>query len=90
MNKRKKGLCEFVVACGDTAELLDATEETLDQVAAFVDMPVKGTGVVAIGTRGYNRYGTLRGDCCDKGIRVVPLVGYYEFSRLIFDPIFLF
>ena len=35
MDERQEGFCEFVVARGDTSELLDAAEEALDQIAAL-------------------------------------------------------
>ena len=41
MNERQEGLGEFVVARGDASELLDATEETLDQIAALAEMPIE-------------------------------------------------
>ena len=51
MNERQEGLGEFVVTCGDAPELLDATEETLDQIAVLVEVPIERTGVEPIGTR---------------------------------------
>ena len=55
MNERQEGLGEFVVARGDASELLDATEETLDQVAALVEVSIERTWIEPIGTRRDNR-----------------------------------
>ncbi|MCX7897470.1 MAG: hypothetical protein N2441_06315 [Rhodocyclaceae bacterium] len=44
MNEGEEGLCEFIVAGGDTSELLDASKEVIDQIAAFVDMPIERGG----------------------------------------------
>ena len=52
MNEHQERLGEFVVAGGDASELLDAVEETLDQIAAFVDMPVERSWGKPVGTRG--------------------------------------
>lgn len=41
MNERQEGRGEFVVACGDTPELLDATEKSLNQVTVFITMLVE-------------------------------------------------
>ncbi|MCX7157397.1 MAG: hypothetical protein NTW45_13260 [Rhodocyclales bacterium] len=41
MNYRQEGRGEFVVARGDASELLGATEETLDQIAIFVEVPIE-------------------------------------------------
>ena len=85
MNERQERLGEFVVASGDAPELLDATEEALDQIAAFVEVPVERTWIEPIGTRRDNRLAVLRSDCCDEGIRIVALVGHNELGRLILD-----
>ncbi len=42
MNERQKSVSEFVVAHSDASELLDASEEALDQIAALVDMILHG------------------------------------------------
>ena len=85
MNERQKGLGEFVVTCSDSPELLDASEETLDQIAALVEVPIERARVEPIGTRRDHRLAALSGDCFDEGIRVVTLVGHNEFGRLSLD-----
>ena len=50
MNERQESVGKFVVACGDTSELLDTAEEALDQVAALVDVPVERSLVETIGS----------------------------------------
>lgn len=85
MDERQEGVGELVVTRGDASELLDASEETLDQIAALVDMPVERAGVESVGTRRDYRLTALRRNCFDEGIRIVALVGHDEFGRLILD-----
>ena len=85
MNERQEGFGEFVVARGDASELLDATKETLDQISAFVEVPIECTWIEPIGTWRDNRLAVLRNDCCDEGIRIVALVGHNELGRLTLD-----
>ena len=85
MDKRKEGLGEFAVACGDASKLLGTTEDTFDPVATLVDMLVEGTRVKLIGARRNHRLAALRGDCRNEGIEVVTLVSHDEFGRLILD-----
>ena len=85
MNERQERLGEFVVARGDASELLDTTEETLDQIAAFVDMPVERARIESVGARRNDGLSPLGVDDFDKGIRVVTLVCHDERCCLIFD-----
>ena len=85
MNERQERLGEFVVARGDASELLDTTEETLDQISAFVDMPVERARVESVGARGNNHLTALCGNGLGEGIRIVALVGHDEFGGLILD-----
>ena len=85
MNERQEGLGELVVTRGDASELLDAVEETLDQIATFVDVPIERAGSQPMGTRRNNRLAALRSDCLDEGIRVVAFVGHDEFGWLVLD-----
>ena len=62
---------EFVVSGGDASELFDTAEETLDQVATLVDVPIECARVEAIGTRRDNRLRALRRDGVGEGVRVV-------------------
>ena len=39
----------FIVACGDTPELLEFSEEVLDQVARLVHVFVMGAGIFSVG-----------------------------------------
>ncbi len=41
MNERQEGLGQLVVACGDTPELFDASEEAFDQVAVPIEMTIE-------------------------------------------------
>ncbi len=51
MNERQKGGCQFVVARGDTPEVLEASEKAFDQVAVLVEMAIKAALGKSIGTR---------------------------------------
>ncbi len=88
MNERQERLGELVIARGDAPELLDATEETLDQIAALVEMPIECARIEPIGTRRDNWLAALSGDCFDEVIRVVALVGHDKLGRLILDQSF--
>lgn len=85
MNKRQEEFGKFVVSRGDASEMLDPAEEALDQIAAFVDMPVERARVEPIGAWRDDRLSALRSDGGDKGIRVVALVGYNELRWLPLD-----
>ena len=85
MNERQEGLCEFVVPGGDASELLDTAEETLDQMAALVDMPVERAWIESVGAWRDDRLAALLGNGCNEGIRVVALVGHDELGWLILD-----
>ena len=85
MNERQEGFGEFVVARGDASELLDTAEETLDQVAGLVDVPVERPRVETVGSWRDDRAAALRRDRFDEGIRIVALVGHNELGRLILD-----
>ncbi len=45
----KKGASTFVVSGSDASDLLDATEETLGQIAAFVDVLIERARVESVG-----------------------------------------
>src|SRR5574337_382977 len=85
MNERQEGRGEFVVSRGDASELLDAVEETLDQIAILVEVPIELAGVEAIGAWGNDGLSVLGHDLRDEGIRIVGLVGDDVGSRLILD-----
>ena len=68
MNERQESVGKFVVACGDTSELLDTAEEALDQVAALVDVPVERSRVETVGSWRDDRAAALRRDRFDEGI----------------------
>lgn len=70
---------------GDASELLDAVEETLDQIAILVEVPIELAGVEAIGARRDDGLSALRHDLRDEGIRIVGLVGDDVGGGLILD-----
>ena len=63
--------------------MLDTAEETLDQVAGLVDVPVERSRVETVGSWRDDRAAALRRDRFDEGIRIVALVGYDELGRLL-------
>lgn len=75
MQEGVESIGKFVVSGCDTAELLEAIEESLDEVSCLVAVPVDFAFGVAIASR--------RDDCCgagglddvDQGIAVVTFVG---------------
>lgn len=77
MYERLEAAHQFVVACGDTAELLEAAEESLDEIAMLVLMRIPGTLVQAIGSRRNDCLGADGSDCLQQRIAVVGLVRYH-------------
>jgi hypothetical protein len=66
---------KFVVSGCDTAELLEAIEESLDEVSCLVAVPVNISLGVAIASRWDYRFCTGGLDDVNQGIAVVALVG---------------
>ena len=85
MDKREEGLGEFVVARGDAPEMLEASEEALDQIASAVEMAVELARCQSIGARRNHDLGARRFDSSHKMIGVVALVGHHGLSRQILD-----
>lgn len=85
MNKGQERRSEFVVSGGNASELLEATEEALDQISIPIKMPVVGAWGTTIGARRDTRLSALRLDDRHQGIGVVALVSHNEASRLIAD-----
>lgn len=73
--------CSFVVSGCDTAELLEAIEESLHEVSCLVAVPVDFALGVAIASRRDDRFGTGGLDDADQGIAVVTFVGDDSTSR---------
>ena len=85
MNERQKGRCEFVVARGDTPEVLDAGEEAFDQIAVAVKMAIEAALGKSIGA-GRNHGLRSRGlDLCNEVVGVVPLVRDDGLRRQVLD-----
>ena len=85
MDERQERFGEFVVTCRDASELLDPAEETLDEVAVFVDMAIETSRIASVGARWNDRLAALGRDGLDEGVRIVALVGNDKLSRLIGD-----
>ena len=85
MNKRQKGVGEFVVARGDASELLEACEETLDQIAGTIEVPIERARCQAIGSGGNHDHGTRGFDRVHEMVGVVALVRHHGLSWQILD-----
>ena len=66
---------KFVVSGCDTAELLEAIEESLDEVSCLVAVPVDVAFGVAIASRRNDRFSTGGLDDVDQSIAVVTFIG---------------
>ena len=75
MNKRQERLGEFVVSRSEAAELFEAIEESLDEVARLVAVPVDLAWRVPVATRRDDGLSAGRLDDLNQGIAVVALVG---------------
>ena len=67
-------MSELIVASGDTAKLLDATEESLDEISAFVAVLVEFTLNAAIAARRDNGLNVRGVQIINDSIAVVGLV----------------
>jgi hypothetical protein len=74
-DERLVATVEFIVAGGNSAEVLDPTEEALNEVAPFVDVPVKVARVGPVGSRRNDHFCTTGRDGVDQGLRIIGLVG---------------
>ena len=69
---------EFVVACGDRAEVFDLTEEALDQIALFVDRGIKAAPCRGCGAARDDRFCACGGD----GIHSpLPVITPFDFAQ---------
>lgn len=75
MQEGVESIGKFVVSGCDTAKLLEAIEESLDEVSCLVAMPVDFAFGVAIASRWDDRFGTGGLDDVDQSIAVVTFVG---------------
>lgn len=85
MNKRQEGVCQFVVSRSDASEMLDAGEESLDQIAIPVKMMIEGSWSKPIGSWRNYRLSALSRNGRDECIRIVTLVGNDVARLLILD-----
>lgn len=75
MQEGVESIGEFVVSRGEAAELFEAIEESLDEVARLVAMPVDRAWRVPVATRRDDGLSAGRLDDLNQGIAVVALVG---------------
>ena len=71
MNKGQERRGEFVVSGGNTSELLETAEETLDQISIPIEMSIERAKSAAIGAGRDNGLSALRLDGCHESIGVV-------------------
>ena len=74
-------MSEFVIAGRDATELLDATEESLDEVAGFVLLPVELARRESVATWRNDCLGASLGNRIHESVAVVPLVGNNSIAR---------
>jgi hypothetical protein len=70
-------LFEFFVSCGETAEVLEFGEASLDAVAFSVEFFVVGSLLPAVGFGGHDRDRSHSLDVIEDGLTVVALIGQY-------------
>jgi len=74
-----------VVASGETAEMLEATEASLDLVAMLVDAGIVRDGDLAVALARDHRLGVHRCDLAAQVVAIIRLVGEYRFATLSFE-----
>ncbi len=72
---------EFFVAGSNAPEMLDACEESLDQIAILVQMGIVGPELFAVGARRDNRLCCAGPNELDQSIGIVAFVGDDRFGR---------
>ena len=85
MDERQERGRQFVVSSGDAAEMFDAREETLDQIAVFVELAIEVSLSQPIGTRRDNGLSPRGLDARDEVIGIVSLVGDDGLCRQVLD-----
>ncbi len=75
MDEGFEAVGEFFVSCGDSAELFDAAEEALDEIATFVVVAIVRSLMRAIGFRRNHRSGASVLDESDQRIGIVGFIG---------------
>ncbi len=75
MQECDESIGKFVVSGCDTAELLEAIEESIDKVSRLIAMPIDFALGVAVAPRRDDGFGARSLDGFDQGVAVVPFVG---------------
>jgi hypothetical protein len=75
MDHRGEALIGLVGAHGDAFELLEPSEEVLDEMPPFVHFLVDGERLCAARMLGDNDFGAARVEFCDNGVAIERLVG---------------
>ena len=73
-DETEEGFCEFVVACGNAAEVLQPRKEVFDAVPAAISFPTKAGRVLAFGARRNASLRAASGEPLAEGIAVVAFV----------------
>ena len=66
---------EFVITCGDSAEVLEQIEEALDEVAFAIECEVASSLALSVLFRGNHRTDSTFGKRFDEGIGIIGFVG---------------
>jgi len=74
MQESVEAVGEFVVACREATKLFEPVEESLNQVACFVPLPIELARPESVATRRDDGLSARLGDCCDEHIAVISLV----------------
>ena len=74
MQESVEAVGEFVVACREATKLFEPVEESLNQVARFVPLPIELARPESVATRRDDGLSARLGDCCDEHIAVISLV----------------
>lgn len=80
MQEGVEATSELVVACGETAKLLEAIEESFDKVSCLVSLPVVLARPASVAAGRNDRLSTCGVKGLNKGIAVVPLIGDDRFG----------
>ena len=81
MEEGEEGGSEFVVACGDVAELLELVEEALDEVPLAIDGLLPAVFLLAVGSVGDVGDGALTTNAGAHRVGVVAPVGDDDCAR---------
>jgi hypothetical protein len=74
MNKRQKGLAQFLIPCGNAAKLFEVVEEPLHLLAQLVEVCIIVDRLCPIALGRYHWHNVLRDEVRSDAIAVIPFV----------------